>query len=138
MGELLIKWRHAFVKRLLLQAIRPDRRNPQSRAAYLAPHPTYASRTSILVFPREIPDAPSGPVSDFMGDVHRGLMVFKERPVAFAWGMKDPVFRPSVYERLWAPDFPDAPILRIDRASHFLQEDAPDEIVPHLLQLLAR
>jgi pimeloyl-ACP methyl ester carboxylesterase len=137
-GEILIKARHAFVKKLLFQAIRRDRRNDTSRAAYLAPHPTYASRTGILVFPRQIPDSPTGPVSDFLDEVHTGLMAFRERPVAFAWGTKDPVFPPGVYKRLWQPDFPDAPILWIDKAGHFLQEDAPELIVPNLLEFLQR
>lgn len=137
-GEIMIKARHAFVKKLLFAAIRRDRFNETSRAAYLAPHPTYSSRTGILVFPRQIPDSPTGPVADFLDEVHQGLMVFRDRPVAFAWGKRDPVFPPSVYERMWKPDFPEAPILWIDKASHFLQEDAPELIVPNLLEHLKR
>lgn len=137
-GEVMIKARHAFVKKLLFQAIRRDRRTDTLRAAYLAPHPTYASRTGILVFPREIPDSPTGPISDFLDEVHTGLMAFRDRPVAFAWGTKDPVFPPGVYKRLWQPDFPDAPILWLDKAGHFLQEDAPELIVPNLLEFLER
>ncbi|MCZ6805386.1 MAG: alpha/beta fold hydrolase [Deltaproteobacteria bacterium] len=137
-GEALIKGRHAFVKQLLFKAIRRDRLTDQSRAAYLAPHPTYASRTGILVFPREIPDSPTGRVADFLDEVHQGLAAYRDRPVAFAWGKKDPVFPPRVYERLWKADFPDAPILWLDKAGHFLQEDAPELIVPHLLEHLAR
>ena len=44
-GEVLIKGAHAFVKQLLFKAIRKDRLNETSRAAYLAPHPTFGSRT---------------------------------------------------------------------------------------------
>jgi pimeloyl-ACP methyl ester carboxylesterase len=137
-GEVLVKGLHAFVKALVLRTIRPDRLNEQSRAAYLAPHPTYASRTGILAFPRQIPSSPDGPVADFFDEVHRGLAAFKDRPVAFAWAKKDPAFSPRDYERSWAPDFPDAPVLWIDDAGHFLQEDAPELIVPRLLELLAR
>lgn len=137
-GEVLIKGRHAFVKQLLFKAIRRDRLTDQTRAAYLAPHPTYASRTGILVFPREIPESSTGRVADFLDEVHEGLGVFRERPVSFAWGKHDPVFPPRVYEQLWKADFPDAPILWLDKAGHFLQEDAPELIVPHLLEHLAR
>jgi haloalkane dehalogenase len=77
-------------------------------------------------------------VPDFLDEVHQGLMVFRDRPVAFAWGKKDPVFPPSVYKRLWQPDFPDAPILWLDKAGHFLQEDAPELIIPDLLEFLER
>lgn len=137
-GEVLVKGRHAFVKNLLFKAIRRDRLTDTSRAAYLAPHPSYASRTGILVFPRQIPDSPTGPISDFLDEVHQGLMAFRDRPVAFAWGKKDPVFPPGVYWRLWQPDFPDAPVLWLEKAGHFLQEDAPELIVPNLLELLKR
>lgn len=137
-GELAVKALHGFVKQLLFRAIRPDRLDDDSRAAYLAPHPSFASRTAVLVFPRESPESPTGAVADFLDSVHQGLAVYKERPVAFAWGKHDPVFPPSVYERLWKKDFPEAPILWLDRAGHFLQEDAPEQIVPHLLEHLAR
>jgi haloalkane dehalogenase len=137
-GEVLVKGLHAFVRALLLRSIRPERRDEQTRAAYLAPHPTYGSRTGILAFPRQIPSSPRGPVADFFDEVHRGLAAFKDRPVAFAWAKKDPAFTPRDYERSWAPDFPDAPVLWLEEAGHFLQEDAPDLIVPRLLELLAR
>ena len=90
------------------------------------------------MFPREISDRSSGAVPDFLGDVHEGLMVFKNRPVAFAWGMRDSVFRFSVYKDLWQPDFPDAPLVKLDKASHFLQEDEPEKIVANLIEFLKR
>jgi haloalkane dehalogenase len=56
-GELMVKGLHAFVRMFLFKAgvVHRERFTPEVRAAYLAPHPTWASRTSILVFPREIP-----------------------------------------------------------------------------------
>lgn len=137
-GELAIKGAHLFVRFGLFKALRKDRLTPQLKEAYLAPHPTYKSRTAILEFPRQIPDGPDHPVSQYLREVHDGLMVFKERPVAFAWGKHDIVFRPKYYETKWKPDFPDAPILWLDRAGHFLQEDAPEEIVPNLIEFLKR
>jgi hypothetical protein len=41
--------------------------------AYLAPHPSWKSRTPILVFPREIPSGPDGAVSDLCGEIEAGL-----------------------------------------------------------------
>lgn len=109
---------------------------PEVRAAYLAPHPTYGSRTAVLVFPREIPSGPEGRVSDFLDEVHQGLMVFKERPVFIAWAMKDIAFTKRILEQLWLPDFPNARVLRIPDAGHYLQEDAHEKIVPALLEFL--
>jgi haloalkane dehalogenase len=54
-----------------------------------------------------------------------------------AWAMKDPAFTPQMLE-LWRATFPNAPVLRLDDASHYLQEDAHERIVPILLAFFAR
>jgi haloalkane dehalogenase len=101
-GELLVKGAHAFVRGFLFKAglVNPQRLGPIARAAYLAPHPTWSSRTGILVFPREIPSGPAGPVSDFVDNVHAGLMALRTKPVFIAWAMKDIAFLPSYLEDL--------------------------------------
>jgi haloalkane dehalogenase len=42
-----------------------------------------------------------------------------------------------VLERLWLRTFPNAEVLRLDDAGHYLQEDAHERIVPRLLEFLA-
>ncbi len=137
-GEVLVKGMHAFVRAFLFRAglVHPERLGPQERAAYLAPHPTWSSRTGILVFPREIPSGPQGPVSDFLDSVHAGLMALRSKPIFIAWAMKDIAFLPSYLDELWLADFPDAQVLRLPDAGHYLQEDAHETIVPALLQFL--
>lgn len=103
------------------------------RPAYLAPHPTWASRTSVLVFPREIPTGPHGPVNEFLGSVHDGLMKLRSKPIFIAWAMQDIAFTPSYLNDLWLKDFPNAKVLRIPDAGHYLQEDAHEVIVPALV-----
>lgn len=137
-GELLVKGLHAFVRVFLFKAgvYHRERLTDHARAAYLAPHPTWPSRTAILVFPREIPSGPVGPVSDFLADVHAGLRALADRPVFIAWAMKDVAFTPAVLARFWLADFPSARVLRLEDAGHYLQEDAHERIVPALLQFL--
>ncbi len=138
-GELLVKGLHAFVRGFLFRAgvQHPERLTREARAAYLAPHSNWSSRTPILVFPREIPSGPEGSVSDFLDVIHKGLMVFKKRPVFIAWAMKDIAFTPEILDELWIPDFPQARILRLPDAGHYLQEDAHERIVPALVEFLA-
>ena len=50
-----------------------------------------------------------------------------------AWAMKDIAFTPKVLDRLWLRDFPNADVLRLPDAGHYLQEDAHERIVPKLL-----
>jgi haloalkane dehalogenase len=139
-GEILVKGAHAFVRGFLFRAglRHPERLGPNERAAYLAPHPTWSSRTGILVFPREIPAGPEGNVSEFLDTVHEGLMQLRSKPTFIAWAMKDIAFLPTYLEDLWVPDFPNAQVLRLPDAGHYLQEDAHEEIVPALLQFLAQ
>lgn len=140
LGEIMVKGMHAFVRGFLFKAgiVHRERITPEMRAAYLAPHPTWSSRTGILVFPREIPSGPSGRVSDFLATLHDGLMALRDRPAFIAWGMRDPAFTPAYLERLWLRDFPRAEVLRFEDAGHFVQEDAYERIVPALVDFLRR
>jgi haloalkane dehalogenase len=116
-----------------------DRLTPEIKRAYLAPNPTAASRTGVLIFLREIPTGPSDPVSHFWGELEDGLeRHFRDKPVGIAWGMKDAAFTPAVLDELWLGTFPHAVVTRVPDAGHFVQEDAYERVVPALLELLGR
>lgn len=140
-GEVLVKGLHAFVKLFLFKdgLVYPKRLGARERAAYLAPHPNWSSRTAILVFPREIPSGPSGRVSDFVAVIHDQLVkAFYHKPVLIAWPMKDVAFRPEILDNLWLQDFPDAEVMRIEDSGHYIQEDAHEKVIPRLLKFLAK
>ncbi len=134
-GEAMVKGAHMFVRVFLFNAgiVHKDRITAEMRAAYLAPHPTYSSRTSILVFPREIPADSTGRVADFLGEVEEGLQHLKDKSTMIAWAMKDIAFLPQYLDEIWLRDFPNADVLRLPDAGHYLQEDAHERIVPKLL-----
>jgi haloalkane dehalogenase len=139
-GELLVKGLHMFVRGFLFRVgvVHRERLTPEVRRAYLAPHPSWASRTGVLVFPREIPAAGTGPVSELTGALERGLEThFRSKPTRIVWGMRDPAFTPAMLDQLWRNTFPDAAVTRIEDAGHYLQEDAHERIVPELLRFLA-
>lgn len=137
-GEIMVKGLNAFVKVFLFKAgiVHHDRLDANARAAYLAPHPSWASRTATLVFPREIPSGPEGPTSDFLAEVESSLAAFADKPIVIIWAMKDIAFTPEVLDLTWRSTFPNAPVMTIDDAGHYLQEDAHERIVPRLLELL--
>src|SRR5439155_15484955 len=138
-GELLVKRLHVFVRGFLLRAgiAHRERVTDEVRRAYLAPHPDAPSRTAILTLVRQIPTNGTGPVSEFTGRIEDGLRRhLATKPVAIAWAMQDPAFTPRWLEDLWLRDFPHAPVLRLAGASHYLQEDAHERIVPELLRFL--
>jgi cis-3-alkyl-4-acyloxetan-2-one decarboxylase len=137
-GELMVLGLNMFVRGFLFRAgvTHPERLTAQVRSAYLVPHPDWASRAAMLAFPRAIPAGPEGPVSDLAGRLEDGLQLhFAGRPVAIAWGMKDPAFTER-WLGLWLRTFPRADVLRLPDAGHYLQEDAHELIVPALLRFL--
>jgi haloalkane dehalogenase len=138
-GEVMVKGLDLFKHVFLFRAgvMHRERLTPTVKKAYLAPHPTWSSRTPILVFPRQIPSGPTGPVADLAGELEQLLeQHFRAKPVMIAWAMKDLAFTPDVLEQLWLKTFPDAEVMRIPDAGHYLQEDAHERIVPALLRFL--
>ena len=142
-GELLVKRLDLFKRGLLLggpTGIRRDRLTDDVKAAYRAPHPDAASRTAILRFVRNIPAEVDEPNAVLAGEIEASLAAnFRNKPVKICWGMKDPVFTEEEFlKRLWLDTFPDAQVLRIPDASHFVQEDAHEVVVPELIELVGR
>ncbi|MEL7237646.1 MAG: alpha/beta fold hydrolase [Planctomycetota bacterium] len=140
-GEVMVKGLNMFVKVVLFKVglVNRERIGKTERTAYLAPHPKWSDRTSILVFPREIPAGPTGPVSDYVDEINRKLVVaFRNKPVLIAWPMKDIAFTPDILEDMWMPDFPHAEVHRIEHAGHYIQEDAHELVIPKLLGFLTR
>ena len=130
-----------FVRGFLFRdgVVHRDRLTADVRRAYLAPHPTWSSRTGELVFPREIPNpaSPTGPVAELVTHLERELeQHFRSKPARIMWPARDPAFTPAVLED-WRKTLPDAPVTQLDDASHFVQEDAHERIVPQLLSFLA-
>ena len=139
-GEVMVKGLNMFKHVFLFRAgvTKPERLTKQVKRAYLAPHPSWSSRTAVLVFPRQIPAGPEGEVSDLLAEIEAGLGAFADLPVSICWAMKDIAFTPQVLDQLWLNTFPEAEVTRIDDAGHYLQEDAYEVIVPELLKLLDR
>jgi cis-3-alkyl-4-acyloxetan-2-one decarboxylase len=52
-------------------------------------------------------------------------------PVTLIWGMRDPVFQPVFLDQ-WREIFPQAQVIELNDASHFVPEDRPDALVEAL------
>jgi pimeloyl-ACP methyl ester carboxylesterase len=139
-GEVMVKGLHMFVRVFLFRAgvVHRERLTTEVRRAYLAPHPTWSSRTGVLVFPREIPASGTGPVSELTAELERGLEEhFRSKPARIVWAMRDLAFTPAMLDGLWRHTLPDAPVTQLEDAGHYLQEDAHERIVPELISFLA-
>ena len=76
---------------------------------------------------------PSYPV---MRRIENNLFLFANTPTLIVWGMLDPVLPDSVLRR-WQAIYPQAIVRKIENASHFLQEDAPEQIGGYISEFIA-
>ncbi len=134
-GDVLIKGLNMFTKVFMfkLGVTHKEHLTKLVHEAYLAPHPTWQSRSAVLAFPRQIPTGPTGPVADMLGEIEQGLRTsFRQKPVRIVWGMKDITFGPQVLKN-WQKLLPQAATTTIADAGHFVQEDAYEIAVPLLV-----
>lgn len=138
-GELLVKGLHLFVRVGLFRAAvaHPERLGRNERAAYLAPHPTWSSRTGILAYPRLIPWDEDNPTRPLGEHVEANFSKLADKPALICWPLKDPAFERRALA-LWRERLPHAEVHEFEDASHYIQEDAHERIVPLLVDFLRR
>jgi haloalkane dehalogenase len=105
------------------------------RAAYDAPFPTAESKAGALAFPELVPTEPEHPTAAAMLRVRDALQAWR-KPALVVWGAEDAVLPARVAER-FVQLIPNAhgPLL-LEGASHFLQEDRPDEVTAAILEFI--
>ena len=105
------------------------------KKAYKAPFPDKSSNIGARSFPLDIPKGEKHVSSKIMQDIRKNFHLFKDKPKILIWGMKDPIFPPKIMD-VWKKIYPNIVIHRIEHASHFLQEDAPEEIIEIIKRFL--
>ena len=105
------------------------------RAAYDAPFPTPESKAGALAFPEMVPTEPEHPNTAPMNKVRDALRRW-DKPALVVWGAEDTIL-PDGIARAMVELIPGArgPVL-LGGASHFLQEDRPDEVADAIRGLL--
>jgi haloalkane dehalogenase len=96
--------------------------DPTVRAMYLAPWRERARRRAAVIAPRQLIRA-----TPYLREVEAGLAKLADRSALIVWGTKDFAFREAERARFEAL-FPDHDTVPLPGASHFLQEDAGEEI----------
>ena len=83
------------------------------------------------VFPHEI--LASRP---FLAEIERKLPALRERPALLVWPTRDIAFR-EPERRRWEGTFPHHRTVVLEGAGHYIQEDAPQEIVAAIMDCSA-
>jgi haloalkane dehalogenase len=95
-------------------------------SAYRAPFPDYWSRVGTLAFQRDIPLTERDRSAPVMSGIHERLSHLGV-PVTLVWGMRDRVFQPVFLDQ-WRELLPDARVVELEDAAHFVVEDRPDAV----------
>ena len=122
-GRRLIANRNMFVEQVLPGGVNLRTLPDEVMDAYREPFPTPGSRMPTWVFPREI--LRSRP---FLAEVEKRLPALRDRRVLLVWPSSDVAFRDRERRR-WEELFPDHRTVVLEGAGHYIQEDAPEEIV---------
>lgn len=123
LGGYLILRRNFFVEKIIPGNVKRKKLPQAVMDAYRGPFPTPGSRRPLHVFPREILGSRT-----FLAEVERGLPALADRPALLVWPTKDIAFREPERKR-WEEIFPNHRTVVLEGAGHYIQEDAPKEIV---------
>ena len=105
-------------------------KSPDVFKAYTDPFPTESSRLGTWVFPRAIRTETA-----WLAQIESRLDRLRGKPVEFVWAMKDIAFANPEVMNKWKEYFPDAPWHEIAKASHYIQEDAPEFIAETIVRV---
>jgi haloalkane dehalogenase len=105
-------------------------------AGYEAPFPTPESKWGAAAFPLIVPTSTDSPGAAEMLAVNEKLKRW-EKPALVAFSDSDPIFNVRVGER-FVDRIPGArrPLVVVEGASHFLQEDRGEEVGQHIVDFL--
>lgn len=112
---------------------RLDRVDPTFIEAYGAPFPTPADCIGALNFPL---DVALGRIRDFVKEGVAGVPGLRAKPALMLEGMLDRAIPPALamadFRGLW----PEAPVIEVPTAGHYIQEDAPEIVIPAIQTFL--
>jgi pimeloyl-ACP methyl ester carboxylesterase len=112
---------------------RLDRVDAEFIRAYGAPFPTPADCKGAIEFPL---DLALGRIRDFVREGASGVPALRDKPALMIEGMLDRAIPPALALADFAGIWPKAPIIQVPGAGHYIQEDAPEVVVPALLTFL--
>jgi pimeloyl-ACP methyl ester carboxylesterase len=138
LGPLAVRGCNAFSGAALRMATaRPKQLTAQVKAGYLAPYDSWANRVAVQRFVEDIPISTKHPSFETLLNIENRLPMFHDRPIALIWGMRDWCFSPWFLDK-FREFFPEAAVHAIDDAGHWVVDDATEQVIAALEQLLAQ
>ena len=107
------------------------------KKGYMLPYNTYEKRIAINKFVQDIPMHPEDASYKLLIEIEHSLWLMRENPVAIIWGMKDWCFTADFLRR-WKIYYPQADVLQLDNAGHYVLEDAKQPAIDFLRKFLQK
>ncbi|MEM9646378.1 MAG: alpha/beta fold hydrolase [Planctomycetota bacterium] len=135
-GTLAVRGANAFARAAQTMTMARTTLSPAARRAMIAPYDSWAHRVAIDAFVQDIPMSEKHRTHSVLNSLELGLKDLRHLPVGMIWGMKDWCFRPECLRRLQA-HWPHAKSVEIEDAGHYVLEDAPQETIDAIQDMLA-
>lgn len=135
LGTLLVRGFNGFSAAATTMAMARAKMSAEVRAAYTAPYDSWANRLATLRFVQDIPLQAGDPGFDIVEATKAKLGLFAATPALIAWGGKDFVFDDHFLAE-WQRLLPEARVVYLADAGHYVLEDAAAELVPQIKQFV--
>lgn len=135
-GNLMVKQWGMFETQGMAMATANQQRLDAVKIAYQEVFTDADDRAGVFAFPQLIPANLQHPSAQLLKHQVEPYVNNFKGPVKIIWGKQDPFF-PLEMLTTWQDRLPQASTLEIPQASHFLQEDAHEIIIPQLKHFLA-
>ncbi len=135
LGTLLVRGFNGFSAAATVMAMTRTKMSPEVQKAYTAPYDSWANRLATLRFVQDIPLQTGDPGFEIVQATQAGLGQFAHTPTLIAWGGKDFVFDDHFLAQ-WRRLLPDARVVYLADAGHYVLEDAAAELIPQIKQFV--
>lgn len=112
---------------------RLDRVDATFIRAYGAAFPTPAACKGAIEFPL---DLALGRIRDFVREGMTGVAALRDKPALMLEGMRDRAIPPALALADFSGIWPNGTVVQVPEAGHYIQEDAPESVLPALQTFL--
>lgn len=133
-GDLMVR-RAGFFEHVAMPSATASRRFGAVKRAYTGVFAGARDRAGVMAFPRMIPTHRAHSSARILLEETGPFLDRFEGPARVLWGMRDPFF-PVEALHAWRRRLPRAEVTELPRAKHYVQEDAPEVVVPAMRAFL--
>jgi len=135
LGTLAMRGLNLFALAALSMAMSRQNLTAAVKRELISPYDSWANRVAIDAFVKDIPMRASHPTYRELKELGDNLGTLSDLPSLLVWGMKDWCFRPECLRRFQS-EWPNAEVVEIQDAGHYVIEDAPEETLNAIRQFL--